>query len=115
MLQKKVLWVVYTFLQKLSYFNFYNNLEENCVADINIETFECSIFLDKEETGCVKEKCGDDRFVYDDNHPFVDIVITFSLAQCEWNLPWENTGKKYFVTKSVCLFGCFINENILFA
>jgi len=41
----------------------------------------------KEETGCVKEKLGDDSFVYHDNHPFADIVITFSLAQCEWNLP----------------------------
>ena len=44
-------------------------------------------FRPKEKTGCVKEKCGDDSFVYDDHHPFADIVITFSSVQSEWNLP----------------------------
>ena len=43
---KKVFWVAYAFLQKLSSFKFYSILEENCVADINNEAFECNIFVD---------------------------------------------------------------------
>ena len=46
MLQKQVFWVAYTFLQKPSSFKFLSILEENCVADINNEAFECNIFVD---------------------------------------------------------------------
>ena len=43
---KVVFWVGYTFLQKPSSFKFLSILEENCVADINNEAFECNIFVD---------------------------------------------------------------------
>ena len=43
MLQKKVFWVAYTFLQKPSSFKFLSILEENCVAHINNAAIKCFI------------------------------------------------------------------------
>ena len=46
MFQRTVVgWVILS-CKNLSSFNFYSILEENCVADINNETFECNIFAD---------------------------------------------------------------------
>ena len=45
MLEKKVFWVGYTFLQKRSSFKFLSILEENCVAHINIEAIKCKFLL----------------------------------------------------------------------
>ena len=45
MLQKKVFWVAYTFLQKPSSFKFLSILEENCGADINNGTIKCKFLL----------------------------------------------------------------------
>ena len=45
MLQKKVFWVAYTFLQIPSSFKFLSILEEKCVAHINIATIKCKFLL----------------------------------------------------------------------
>ena len=45
MLQKKVFWVAYTFLQKPSSFKFLSILEENYGADINNGTIKCNFLL----------------------------------------------------------------------
>ena len=45
MLQKKVFWVGYTFLQKPSSFKFLSILEENCVAHINNGAIKCKFLL----------------------------------------------------------------------
>ena len=45
MLQKKVFWVAYTFLQKPSSFKFLSILEENCVAHINNGAIKCKFLL----------------------------------------------------------------------
>ena len=46
MFQRTVVgWVILSY-KNLSSFNFYSILEENCVADINNEAFECNIFAD---------------------------------------------------------------------
>ena len=45
MLEKKVFWVVYTFLQKPSSFKFLSILEENCVANINHGAIKCKFLL----------------------------------------------------------------------
>ena len=46
MFQRTVVgWVILSY-KNLSSFNFYSILEENCVADINNEAFECNIFVD---------------------------------------------------------------------
>ena len=47
MLQKKVFWVGYTFLQKSSSFKFLNILEENCSADIINVAFKYETFVVK--------------------------------------------------------------------
>ena len=45
MLQKKVFWVAYTFLQKPSSFKFLSIFEENCGADINNRTIKSKFLL----------------------------------------------------------------------
>ena len=45
MLQKKVFWVAYTFLQKPSSFKFLSILEENCVAHIKNGAIKCKFLL----------------------------------------------------------------------
>ena len=45
MLEKKVFWVGYTFLQKPSSFKFLSILEENCVANINHGAIKCKFLL----------------------------------------------------------------------
>ena len=45
MLEKKVFWVGYTFLQKPSSFKFLSILEENCVANINHGAINCKFLL----------------------------------------------------------------------
>ena len=44
---KTCLWVKHTFLQKSSFFEFFNIWEENCVADIINRTINCDLFVDK--------------------------------------------------------------------
>ena len=45
MLEKKVFWVAYTFLQKPNSFKFLSILEENCVAHINNGAIKCKFLL----------------------------------------------------------------------
>ena len=45
MLQQKLFWVAYTFLQKPSSFKFLSILEENCVANINHGAIKCKFLL----------------------------------------------------------------------
>ena len=119
MLQRKVFWVTYTFLQKPSSFKLISILEENCGADIINGTFKCKTFVDK----CCKKALLSGlyfptkvKFFQVSQHLlFVNPQTDVDLSLVKAKYSWGNTffGKMlYFVSSRVyCIFIFFKNRH----